>query len=118
MYAIQYRSAFGRNYAPDLYRLAAEAAGTWFPAPAGRYDQIISRLETDLRHRYVAGYRPDPLSAKVRHDIRIEVSHPNLTVRARKSFLRMHVEHPYCASVKFTSISVSTSVGFPFSSVG
>ena len=86
VYAIQYRSAFGRSFAPDLYRLVAEAAGTWFQAPNGEYGPIVSRIDTDLRHRYVLGIHPERLSGKVQHDIRVDVTRPDLTVRARKTY--------------------------------
>ncbi len=86
VYAIQYQSKFGGHYAPDLYRLVEEAGGTWFPAPAGEYDAAVSRMETDLRHRYVLGVQPERLSGRLRHDIRVEVTRPDLTVRARKTY--------------------------------
>ena len=56
-----YRSAEGR-YHPlraQLYRLVAETAGTWFTAPSGDLGPIVARLETDLRRRYVIGFRPE-----------------------------------------------------------
>lgn len=91
LYAVQYRSGFGRNFAPDLYRLVADAGGTTFSppddqSPGGKYNRIVSRIETDLRHRYVLGFRPERLSGKVRHEIRVEVTRPDLTVRARKTY--------------------------------
>lgn len=91
LYAVQYRSGFGRNFAPDLYRLVADAGGTTFSPPdgkslGGKYNPIISRIETDLRHRYVLGFRPERLSGKVRHEVRVEVTRPDLTVRARKTY--------------------------------
>src|SRR5262249_31748873 len=58
VYAIQYRSASGRNFAPDLYRLAAESGGTSFRPPNGDYRSIVSRIEADLRRRYVLVFRP------------------------------------------------------------
>ena len=89
VYAVQYRSSGGAKYAPDLYRLVAEAGGTWFEAPGGEYDAIVSRLETDLRRRYVLGFRPEKLSGKVRHELRVEVARPELSVRARKAYYRV-----------------------------
>jgi VWFA-related protein len=87
VYAIQYPGALGGRYAPDLYRLAGATAGTWFAPPKGNYDPIVSRLETDLRRRYVLGFRPEKLSFnKSRHELRIEVGRPGLTVRARKTY--------------------------------
>jgi VWFA-related protein len=93
LYAVQYRSGFGRNFAPDLYRLVADAGGTTVSppddqSPGGKYNPIVSRIETDLRHRYVLGFRPERLSGKVRHEIRVEVTRPDLTVRARKTYFQ------------------------------
>jgi VWFA-related protein len=86
VYAIQYQSGFGRSFAPDLYRMVGETGGTWFRRPVDDYRPIVSRIETDLRCRYVLGFRPEKLSGKVRHDIRIDVARPDLTVRARKTY--------------------------------
>jgi VWFA-related protein len=93
LYAVQYRSAFGGNFAPDLYRLVADVGGTTFSPPddklaRGRYSPIVSRIEMDLRHRYVLGFRPERLSAKLRHEIRVEVTRPDLLVRARKTYFQ------------------------------
>lgn len=86
VYAIQYRSASGRRYAPDLYRLVDEAGGATFEPPRGNYEAIVSRLETDLRRRYVLGFRPEKLSGKLRHEVRVEALRPDLSVRARKVY--------------------------------
>lgn len=87
VYAIQYRSASGRNYAPELYRLVAETAGAWFSAPSGDLGPILARLETDLRQRYVIGFRPEKVTlGKLRHELRVEVTRPDLSVRARKFY--------------------------------
>jgi VWFA-related protein len=88
IYAIQYRSGFGRSFAPDLYRLVTEAGGTWFSPPDGDTSPIVARIETDLRHRYVLGFRPERLSGKVRHKIRVEVARPDVTVRARRTYFQ------------------------------
>jgi VWFA-related protein len=88
VYAIQYRSASGRDFAPDLYRLIADAGGAWFPAREADYRAVAERLVTDLRHRYVLGFRPEELSGKVRHSIRVEVTRPELTARGRKTYAR------------------------------
>jgi len=93
LYAIQYGSRFGGSYAPDLYRLVTEAGGTWFGDPAGDYGAIAARLETDLRRGYVLGFRPENLSGKLRHEVRVELVRPELTVRGRKTYFRpIHVE--------------------------
>jgi VWFA-related protein len=87
VYAIQYRSDSGRSYAPQLYRLVAETAGTWFEAAPGGTGPIVSRLETDLRQRYVIGFRPERVTfGKLRHEVRVEVARPDFSVRARKTY--------------------------------
>ena len=87
VYAIHYRSASGRSYAPELYRLVAETAGTSFSARPGDLGSIIARLETDLRRRYVIGFRPEKVTlGKLRHEVRIEVVRPELSVRARQNY--------------------------------
>jgi Ca-activated chloride channel family protein len=88
VYAIQYPGALGSRYAPDLFRLVSGTAGASFPPPVGNYDSIVTRLETDLRHRYVLAFHPEKLNFnKPQHDLRVEVTRPNLNVRARKSYL-------------------------------
>ena len=89
VYAIQYRSGFGGRFAPDLYRLVEEGGGTWFPAPGGEYGPIVSRIETDLRRRYVLGVRPERSSGRARHEVRVEVTRPGLSVRARKTYFQI-----------------------------
>jgi hypothetical protein len=86
VYAIQYRSGFGRTFAPDLYRLVSQTGGTWSSAPGQEYEPIVSRIETDLRRRYVLGFRPERESGRIRHDLRVEVTRRDLTVRARKTY--------------------------------
>ena len=88
VYAVQYRSGLGGRFAPDLYRLLEESGGAWFGAPAGKYGPIVARLETDLRRRYELGFRPDGLAGEVRHEVRVEVTRPDLTVRARKAYFQ------------------------------
>jgi VWFA-related protein len=86
-YAIQYPSDSGAKFAPDLYRLAAATGGTRFAPPGDAYDPIVTRIQTDLRRRYVLGFRPEQLSlGKVRHQVRVEVARPDLTVRARSTY--------------------------------
>jgi hypothetical protein len=89
LYTIQYRSSLGGGYAPDFLRMIDEAGGAVFTPPHGNYDEIICRLETDLRRRYVLGFQPDAVSAKLRHEVRVEVNRPELTVRARKTYFSL-----------------------------
>lgn len=89
VYAIQYRSDLGGSFAPLLYRLVTETGGTWFSPPDGDFGALLARLEGDLRGRYVIGFRPEQLHfGKPRHDVRIEVTRPELTVRARKVYFQ------------------------------
>ena len=85
-YAIQYQSGFGGRFAPELSELVEDTGGIRFHPPDSDYRQIVSRIETDLRHRYVLGFRPDKMSGRGRHDVRIEVIRPDVTVRARKTY--------------------------------
>jgi hypothetical protein len=87
VYAIQYHGGPGRSYAPQLFRLVTETGGTWFSAPSSDLGPIVARLEADLRRRYVVGFRPERVTfGKLRHEIRVEVARPNVSVRARKTY--------------------------------
>ena len=87
VYAIQYPSDSGRSFAPQLYRLVAETAGAWFSASSGDLGPIVARLENDIRRRYVIGFRPETVtSGKLRHEVTIEVTRPDLSVRARRTY--------------------------------
>ena len=90
VYAIQYQSGSGWKFAPGLYKLAAETGGTQFRPPKSDYTPILTRIETDLHSRYVLGFRPDRLSfGKVRHQVRVEVTRPLLSVRARNTYFQI-----------------------------
>jgi hypothetical protein len=69
----------------NLYKLVAETGGTAFRA-ARDYDAIITRMETDLRRRYILTFRPERMSGKSRHEVEIETTRPDLTVRARRIY--------------------------------
>lgn len=57
-------------------------------SPGDKYNPIVSGIETDLRRRYVLGFRPERLTGKIRHEIRAEVTRPYLTVSARKTYFQ------------------------------
>jgi VWFA-related protein len=88
VYAIQYQSGFGSKFAPGLYQLVSETAGTLFRPLRDEYVSIVARLETDLRNRYVVGFRPERISMKVRHEVQVEVTRPDLSVRARNTYFQ------------------------------
>jgi VWFA-related protein len=88
-YAIRYQSGFGGRSAPGLSRLAAASGGQVFQPPKGGLDAILSRVQSDLRSRYVLGFRPERLSfGKVRHQVRVEMTRPELHVRARNTYFQ------------------------------
>ena len=89
IYAIEYPSAYGGSYSPDLHRLVVETGGASFRPPAGDYESIVTRLNTDLRRRYIVGFRPEKLTGKVRHDVVVQVKNPDLSVRARKTYFEV-----------------------------
>lgn len=87
VYAIQYPSGSGRSYAPELYRLVGETGGAWFSARSDDLETAMTRLENDLRRRYVIGFRPETVTfGNLRHEVRIEVTRPDLSVRARRVY--------------------------------
>lgn len=52
-----------------------------------RAERTVARLETDLRGRYVVGFRPERVTfGKLMHEVRVEVTRPDLSVRARKTY--------------------------------
>jgi VWFA-related protein len=76
LYAIQYPSDFGRNYAPDLYRLISDTGGTLLRPPKGAYGSIAGRIDADFRRRYVLGFRPEKLSGRNRHEVFVDLVQP------------------------------------------
>ena len=86
LYAVQYQSGLGRRFAPDLYRLTVETGGGWFRASKEDDNKIFSRIESDLRKRYVLGFRPEKITGKLRHEIQIEVTRPDVSVRAQRTY--------------------------------
>ena len=87
-YAIQYRSAFRGGSPRDFYQLLAETGGARFEPPHGDDRRIVSRLNSDLRQRYVLGFRPEILSGRMRHEVNVEVTRSELSVRARKTYFQ------------------------------
>jgi hypothetical protein len=76
LYVKQYKTGSGRSFAPDLSSLIIATGGT------RDYQQIFSR------QRYVLGFHPEKLSAKRKHEVRIEITRPDLTVRSRKTYFQ------------------------------
>jgi Ca-activated chloride channel family protein len=85
-YAIQYPSDYGKGNSRDFYQLLAETGGIRFAIPNGEYGRIVSRLSADLRQQYVLGLRPGIAAGKIRHELNVEVTRPELVVRARRIY--------------------------------
>ena len=87
VYAIQYPGGFGGKFAPDLFQLVTETGGTRFHASADKPAWMIERLKAHLYERYVLAFRPERLNlGKLRHEVRVQVIRPQVTIRARKTY--------------------------------
>jgi VWFA-related protein len=87
VYAIQYPGGFGGKFAPDLLQLISETGGTRFNASADELTHIMERLAADLYGRYVVAFRPERLNlGKLRHEVRVRVTRPQVSVRVRKTY--------------------------------
>jgi hypothetical protein len=88
VYCIRYQGSAGTADSQDgLDRLAHETGGLVFDFPAAGYSEILSRIEADLRGRYIPGFRPGPARGKTQsHSLRVETVRPGLTVRARQEY--------------------------------
>jgi VWFA-related protein len=83
VYAVQYDASSN-----DLHRLTDETGGILFDPPSPDYSEIISRIEADLRARYILGFRPEATGNDTRrHSLKVEVRRSGATVRARREYL-------------------------------
>jgi Ca-activated chloride channel family protein len=89
VYAIRYPDALAGSAAgaDGLTALAERTGGILFQPPGGDYAEILRRIESDLRSRYVLGIPAADSAAGVRHRLRVEVARPGLTVRHRAEYL-------------------------------
>lgn len=86
VYAIRYPDPLTDISGDGLSRLALETGGTEFAPPAGNYGRTLEQIQLDLRSHYVLGISPGSGAEPV-HQLRVEVTRPNLTVRARRQYL-------------------------------
>ncbi len=87
VYAIQYPGGFGGKFAPDLLQLVRETGGARFQSSEGDPAHIIGRLKADLDTRYMLAFRPERLNVdKIRHEVRVQVIRPEVSIRARKTY--------------------------------
>ena len=83
VYAVEYDAA-----SDNLRRLADETGGILFDPPSADYSEIISRIEADLRARYILGFRPEAAGSDAqRHSLKVEVRRSGAIVRARREYL-------------------------------
>lgn len=70
-----------------LERLTDETGGYTFPNPEGNFEDIFSKIETDLRGQYVIGFTPPEDARDGRyHTLELKMTRSDLTVRARKGY--------------------------------
>ena len=81
VYAVKYPSG-GRSGRNNLLRLARETGGVLIDPGEDEYRAVLERIETDLRSRYVIGFRADPPNAEPgERRVRVAVTRPGLMVR-------------------------------------
>jgi VWFA-related protein len=85
VYAIRYPDPVADISGDGLAHLAAETGGAEFPPPSGDYRAVLDRIQADLRSHYVLGISPAPGSGV--HQLRVEITRANLTVRARRQYM-------------------------------
>jgi VWFA-related protein len=88
VYAVKYPDGLSADAsADDLHRLTDETGGILFDPPGADYSGIISRIEADLRARYILGFRPESTGSDARHhSLKVEVRRSGATVRARREY--------------------------------
>jgi Ca-activated chloride channel family protein len=88
VYAIRYPdSSPGVAASENLARLSLETGGLPFDPPRGNLNPVLSRVEADLRTRYVLGFMADAAKADQPHRIQVDVTRPGLTVRSRREYV-------------------------------
>jgi len=85
VYAIRYPDPLSHSIGDGLSRLAAESGGAELAPPAGNYTAALDAIQSDLRSQYILAFRPET-GRDANHKLRVEVSHPGLTVRSRLQY--------------------------------
>jgi VWFA-related protein len=90
VYAVKYPDGLSADaHSEDLHRLTDETGGMLFDPPGADYSGIISRIEADLRARYILGFRPESTGRDTQHhSLRVEFRGSGATVRARREYSR------------------------------
>lgn len=72
---------------PDLEWIARDTGGLAFEGSKNNLEEIFGRIEADLRDQYVLGYVARGTKARRSyHKIRVKVTRPGTTVRAREGY--------------------------------
>ena len=72
---------------PGLARIAAETGGGYFELTnTDDLGSTFRRIAEELHHQYLLGFSPTVLDGKM-HRIEVRVNRPEMTVRARKTYL-------------------------------
>jgi Ca-activated chloride channel homolog len=72
---------------PGLSRLAADSGGGYFEVrDTEQLGQLFSRVAEELHHQYWLGFAPPVQDGKV-HTIAVKVKRPDMTARARQSYV-------------------------------
>jgi VWFA-related protein len=72
---------------PGLPRIAAATGGGYFElTSADDLPSTFRRVADELHHQYVLGFTPERLDGKM-HALKVELADPELTARARRSYL-------------------------------
>ncbi len=88
VYAVQYPDNLSSDASSDdLYRLTDGTGGMLFDLHGADYSGVISRIVTDLRGRYILGFRPESTGRGAqRGSLKVEVLRSGARVRARKEY--------------------------------
>src|SRR3984893_4885590 len=76
VYAVQYPDPVAALISNRLSVLTEQTGGVLFRPPGTDYGEILSRIESDLRSRYILGFRP--LSEEGSHELKVEVTRPGV----------------------------------------
>jgi len=88
VYAVKYPDTLQTDASSDdLHRLTDGTGGILFDPPGADYSGIISRIEADLRARYILAFRPESTGSDIgHHSLKVEVRRSGATVRARREY--------------------------------
>jgi hypothetical protein len=72
---------------PNLRGLADHAGGGYYELrPTDNLSATFARVADELHHQYLLAFTPQALDGKV-HKLEVRVKNPELTVRARRTYV-------------------------------